>query len=228
LQAAAVQTPTPVATPSKMTFVDKAYSTILTPSKMTATSPIAGVANQALTSTLAPQGTQAMSGMGGDAFGGQIDGGYTQDDYDNMLAAFGTPSMFQPNPNGRRIGPADVEEMTKHLGTNIYQQERESYDLHLPAGHEAPDINTMFGRHLTNINRGGEQANQDMLRQIDNYNAYWGIKDANQSLTIDELNAMIADPSKRPQGPVDYMQGVRVPNLQNMSMLNTSFRPPVF
>jgi hypothetical protein len=219
-------TATPAITPQAAyspTVVDKAYNKALegfTPEAQ-AKSQAVGIGQQMLTDTLAPQGTQPIAGDFEGA-GMMGVGGYQPGT--DVLGAFGDPQMFTPNASGKRIDAAALERMTQNLGTNAYLQQRDVQDKFVPTGQTEPEPNTPYNRSYTQVNKNQDQAYQDLLKQTDNWNAYYGIQDVNPSFTDEMMQQYIDNPELRPMAqvdgkPMDLFQGITMPNLYNTSFI---------
>lgn len=173
------------------------------------------VAGDALASTLAPQGATPLSGFYGAEGEGTDVNGYN---FGDELSAFGDAGVLNtPNPTGPRIGSSEVDAMVSRRGANAYLQQMGARDQALPAGQTLPEPNTPYANRLTEINQGADKSMEDLSNEIRNYNAYWGIRDANPQITDEMMNGFMADPTTVPQNMQPYFQGI-----QPMSMFNTS------
>lgn len=171
--------------------------------------------SQALAATLAPEQATALSGFdaGGTDYGtGDLTQGYK---FGDVLGAFGED--YKANPSGGRIGATELEEMTKRIGANNWLQRTDARDMAIPAGQYEPEPNTPYSSRLGQIEQGTNKSYQDLLREVDNYNAYYGILDANPTLQQTEYDKWIGDNSLAPENIRPYLQGI-----QPMSMFNTS------
>jgi hypothetical protein len=206
--------------PLSTRIADSAYNAA-TKTGPTGTSPISEFGNQALTATLAPQGAQPLSGsFEGAGVGGA--GGYQSGG--DVLGAFGDPQMFTPNASGKRIDAAALERMTQSLGNNAYLQQRDVQDKFIPTGQTEPLPNTPYNTNFNQVNQNQDRAYQDLLSQVDNWNWYHGIKDANPDFTDETMQQYIEQPDLRPMAqvggnPMDIFNGLKMPNLYNTSFI---------
>lgn len=176
-----------------------------------ARSQLIGIGQQAVANTLAPQQSTPLSGFdtSGDITGGQPADGYQ---FGDRLAAF-----REPGASGR-ISPDELENLTMRIGYNDYQQRQGALDRFVPAGQYEPEPNTPYSGQLGQIEQGTEKSYQDLLREVDNYNALYAIREANPQITDEQMQGYFDNPDTQPViNGVNYFQG-----LQPMSAFNTS------
>lgn len=151
--------------------------------------------NEALTSTLAPQGTQPISGvMNGFSATPSLQTGAPTQQWGALLNAFGGDEGNTPNPNGPRYDETAINNAVVRLGANNYLQQSQARDTALPAGQYTPEQNTPYANRLDEINKGTDQSYQDLRSQIDNANNYYGFLDTNPGLTTEQLDTYINNP----------------------------------
>ncbi len=208
----------PASSASKATLGQEAYKTAVN------TTP--KLVNEALTSTLAPKGTQPISGVFNDFSPTDNGDPGTGVQYGDILNAFGGPEGNIANPNGPRYDENAINNAVSRLGANSYLQENQARDTALPAGqYEAPK-NTPYANRLDEINKGTTQSYNDLMDQIKNANNYYGVIDSNPGLTAEDLDKYLADPSggvlgsfSVPQESMSFLQGIKPLRPQNSSLL---------
>jgi hypothetical protein len=202
----------PQALPMSTNVANKAYNSVTDSLSTTgqAKSQLAGVAQ-----TLAAPGAKPATSM--DSFDSTGSGTYDGYQFGDMLGAYG--GVYAPNPEGRRIGGTQLDEMTQRVGVNNYLQTQNARDTFLPTGQTEVQPNTPYTNQMTNIDTSTNKSYQDLLREVDNYNAYYGIIDANPGMTEDIANTFINNPDLQ----VPNQQGQNLwQGIQPMSMFNTS------
>lgn len=197
---------------------------ILDSAYKTAVSSATPLANNALTATLAPAGTQPISGAL-DSFSPVNAGASHQSQYGDILNAFGGGEVNTANPNGPRIDTTAFNNSVNRLAANDYLQQGQTRDVALPAGQYQPQQNTPYANRLADISKSTTQAYTDLLNQTNNANAYYGIIDSNPGLTSDQLNAYLKDPSQGVLGnfavtpdAAKYLQSVQPLGPNNTSL----------
>lgn len=174
----------------KNTVADSLYNTAVK-----STTPLA---NNALTATLAPQGSSPVSGTF-DGFSSEASpvnagvGSGTQ--WGDILNAFGGDEINNPNPNGPRIDATAFNSMVDRLGANNFLQQNQARDVALPAGQYQPELNTPYANRLSEINKGSTQSYSDLVDQVNNANRYYGLIDTTPGLTPETLDAYLNDPT---------------------------------
>lgn len=180
----------------------------------------AGMANQAITAAMTPTATQPISGMTPsiDNPNTAATGSGSSYNFGDELSAFGDPTiMGKPNPTGKRIDANALDAMTGRVGSNYLLQESGLSDRFKLAGQIETSSNTPYANQMTDLGASTNKAYKDLLKEVDNYNAYYGIMDANPTLTNEQMNQLIANPELQPENFKPYFQGI-----QPMSMFNTS------
>lgn len=188
-----------------------------------------GVANRTLAATLAPEGSQPISGTALDSFGASPDAAATQPSYQfgDILNAFGGSEGTNPNSSGVRIDSNALDQIGQRLSANNYLQTNQARDTALPAGQYKPVENTPYSNRLTEINKGTDQAFSDLLNEVGNYNKYYSVIDNNPGVTTDQLDAYLNDPTSGlignfsvPQEQTNFFQGLRPLTSQNTPLLH--------
>lgn len=182
--------------------------------------------NNSITDTLAPKGTQPISGAL-DGFGDTGGSGSAyQSQWGDILNAFGGNEINTANPNGQRIDSTAFNSAVDRLGANSYLQKTQARDTSLPAGQYQPDQNTPYANRLSEIDKGSTQSYTDLVDQVNNANRYYSIIDSNPGLKAEDLDAYLADPSQGVLGnfrvapeQADYFKGLRTLGPSNMSLI---------
>ena len=181
--------------PSTATLADKAYNGAINPKV------VGPLANSALTSTLAPAQSTALSGF--DSSGEAASGTIAQPSGSDVLNAFGGDALNSSD----QITQEQLDQMRASLGKNAGMQAGSVHDVMLPAGQVTPDVNTPYSSQLNNIDKSYNQAGTDLTNQVntENWNRYnTGLFDnlsaANPGrITQEQFNGWTAQPSTAPQ-----------------------------
>ncbi len=181
--------------------------------------------NEALTSTLAPEGVQPIGGAF-DAFS-SINGEQPQSQWGDILNAFGGSELNTANPNGPRVNDLAFNDMVNRLSANNYLQQTQARDTALPAGQYEAPLNTPYSNRLNEINSGTTQSYKDLIDQVNNANRYYGVIDSNPGLTPEQLDAFLQDKSSGligdfqvPQDQLNYFDNIRPLGPTNNSLLH--------
>lgn len=200
----------------QLSTLDKAYNKTLsglTPQEQ-AKGQLMGVAQ-----TLA-SGQQNAPLEGFDTSGGLTGGDTTQGyQFGDQLNAFRDPTATG------KISPQELNDMTMKIGYNNYQQQQGARDTYLPAGQTEPNPNTPYSGQLNQINQGTEKSYEDLLKEVDNYNAINSIMEANPSYTLGDVNNAILNPTQADPAFQPWLQGLQPYIPQNTSLLGQNFQP---
>jgi hypothetical protein len=141
------------------------------------------LANQALTSTLAPK-TAPISGMEAGSPSASS-GSIYQPSGSDIFRAFGGDAVNSTD----MITEEQYRQMQQNLGLNAGAQTNTVRDMMLPAGQTLPEPNTPYSNQLENIGQSYGQGTVDLANQVnsENYNRYnarlfQGLSEANPGL----------------------------------------------
>jgi hypothetical protein len=180
-------------------FADTAYKGAVTAGKELGT--------QALAATLAPTATQPISGSF-EGFSPTAGGNNYAPSGSDLFQAFGTNTPGLTD----QLTQEDYTKALTGLGANTYLQQQSTTDTFLPTGQDAPDVNTPYGKQLTDINASANQGAQDLTQYYNdtNKNRYMAkqLMDANPGLiTTDMINQWAANPDTAPAQLMDLFKG---------------------
>jgi hypothetical protein len=197
----------PQALPMSTQIADSVYNSAvgsMTPEAQ-AKGQLIGLAQGALTSTLAPEGTQPISGAM-DNFGAAEDAGAAN--IPGYVPGSAFDAFYQ---GGGNYDQASYDQGLQNLGNNAFLQKQSTQDMFLPTGQTEVDPNTPYSKQMTDITASAGQGVQDYTNtfnqkaqaQKDEAQTYYDYNVfRNQNPTIDDtqMKELISNPALLPQG----------------------------